>query len=199
MADMEKLRKNLEANGFQTSCFDTPQEAAAYLNGQLDGETIGFGGSMTVKELGLFDTLTAHNTCLWHWTPDAPASSAEAAAAPVYICSVNGVAETGELINIDGACNRVSATLFGKKKVYFIVGENKIAPDYDAALWRARNIAAPLNARRLNKKTPCAQGELKCHDCGSPERICRGLVVLWKKPTGVEQAEVVLVRQALGY
>lgn len=197
MADMEKLRKNLEANGFQTSCFDTAQEAAAYLDGQLDGETIGFGGSMTVKDMGIFDTLAAHNTCLWHWAPGGVV--AEAGAAPVYICSLNGVAETGELINIDGAGNRVSASLFGKKKVYFIVGQNKVAPDYDAALWRARNVAAPLNARRLDKKTPCAQGELKCHDCSSPERICRGLVVLWKKPTGVQEAEVVLVRQDLGY
>ena len=198
MADMEKLRANLEARGFQTSCFDSREEAAAYLNARLNGETIGFGGSMTVQELGLFDTLTTHNTCLWHWTADAPATAAEAAA-PVYICSVNGLAETGELINIDGACNRVAATLFGKEKVYFIVGENKIAPDYDAALWRARNIAAPLNARRLGKKTPCALGELKCYDCKSPERICRGLVVLWNKPTGVKQAEVVLVRENLGY
>lgn len=199
MADMEKLRRNLEARGFQTSCFDTKEEAAAYLNEQLDGETIGFGGSMTIKELGLFDTLTTHNTCLWHWTADAPATASEAADAPIYICSVNGLAETGELVNIDGAGNRVAATLFHKKKVYFVVGENKIAPDYDAALWRARNIAAPLNTRRLKKKTPCALGELKCYDCKSPERICRGLVVLWNKPTGVKQAEVVLVRQSLGY
>ena len=81
----------------------------------------------------------------------------EATSAEVYISSLNGVSENGELINIDGGGNRVASTLYGHKKVYFIIGENKIAPDYDAALWRARNIAAPLNAKRLEKRTPCVQ------------------------------------------
>ncbi|MBO5727598.1 MAG: LUD domain-containing protein, partial [Oscillospiraceae bacterium] len=139
--------------------------------------------------------LSTHNTVFWHWKGNAPA---DAANAEIYISSVNGVAETGELINIDGVCNRVSEALFGHKKVYFVVGANKVAPDYDAALYRARNVAAPLNARRLNKNTPCAQGELKCYNCNSPERICNALTVLWRKPGGASY-EVILVDEALGY
>ena len=74
-----------------------------------------------------------------------------------------------------------------------------MAPDYDAALWRARNVAAPLNARRLGRNTPCAQGdEIKCYNCKSPERICRALTVLWRVPGG-SQYEVVLVDEELGY
>ena len=92
----------------------------------------------------------------------------------------------------------VASTLFGHKKVYFIIGVNKIAPDYDAALWRARNIAAPMNAKRLEKKTPCVQTG-RCMNCSSPERICRGLVVLWEKPFAIEEMEVVIVNQSLGY
>lgn len=80
-----------------------------------------------------------------------------------------------------------------------VVGVNKIAPDYDSALWRARNIAAPLNAKRLGRKTPCAVRGDKCYNCSSPERICRALTVLWKKPFGIKRAEVVLVDQDLGY
>ena len=103
------------------------------------------------------------------------------------------------LINIDGTCNRVGGLLYGHEKVYLVVGVNKIAPDYDAALFRARNVAAPLNARRLDRKTPCAQGkELKCYNCASPERICRALTVLWTKPGGADY-EIVLIDEPMGY
>ena len=111
---------------------------------------------------------------------------------------VNGIAETGEIINIDGSGNRVAETIFGHKKVYFVVGKNKLAEDYDKALWRARNIAAPKNAFRLKTKTPCAEMGDQCYDCKSPARICRALSVLWCAPTG-SQYEVVLVKEDLGY
>lgn len=196
MPDIEKLRKNLEANGFRTVCFDTGEEALAYLDGALDGVTIGFGGSETCRRLGLYQQLSRHNQCRWARMGDDPA---EAVNAPYYICSLNGVAETGELVNIDGNGNRVAATLYGKEKLYFIIGQNKIAPDLHAAIDRARNIAGPLNARRLEKKTPCALGEARCHDCASPDRICAAMVIHWKKPTSVKEAEVIIIRQELGY
>lgn len=195
MPNLELLCKNLQANGYAVTRFATGKQAADYLNEQLDGITVAFGGSTTLADLGLFESLSAHNTVFWHWKGNTPA---DATGAQVYITSVNGVAETGELINIDGVCNRVSESLFGHKKVFLVVGANKVAPDYDAALFRARNVAAPLNARRLNKNTPCALGELKCHNCKSPERICNALTVLWRKPGGAE-CEVVLVDESLGY
>ncbi len=196
MANIPLLRKNLEALGYRTAHFATAKEAADYLNGQLDGTTVAFGGSMTLMDMGLYDSLSAHNTVYWHWKDS---TLTQAAGAKVYITSVNGVAQTGELINIDGNCNRIAGSLFGHETVYLVVGVNKIAPDYDSALFRARNVAAPLNARRLNKKTPCAVGEtLKCYNCSSPDRICRAMTVLWRKPTGCDY-EVVLVDEALGY
>ena len=91
-----------------------------------------------------------------------------------------------------------ASTLYGHQKVYFVIGTNKIAPDYDAALWRARNIAAPLNARRLERKTPCVKTG-RCMNCSSPERICRGLVVLWEKPALIPEVEVVIIEQELGF
>lgn len=196
MPDIEKLRRNLEAEGFQTSYFPTAEAACDYLDRALDGRSIGFGGSMTAADMGLYSRLSSHNDCRWHWEG---ASLADAACAQVYISSLNGVAETGELINIDGAGNRLSSGLFGHEKVYFVIGINKIAPDYDAALWRARNISAPKNAQRLNRRTPCAALADKCYNCSSPERICRALVVYWEKPTSIPEAEVVIVGQELGY
>lgn len=196
MAAFDTAKKNLETRGFSVKTCSTAAEAAAYLDGVIDGTTVGIGGSMTVQQLGLRDKLAAHNEVHWHWT-DGEAARVKAAHAQVYITSANGLAETGEVINIDGSGNRVAATLYGHKKVYFIVGKNKLAPTYDEALWRARNIAAPKNAQRLGKRTPCAVKGDRCYDCKSPDRICRGLVVLWGPCMGVE-TEIVLVDEDLG-
>ena len=202
MADFTKVKESLQEHGFRVTCFATAQEAAVYLNTQLDGKTVGFGGSVTLEQMGLYDSLKEHNTVSWHQRIPEGKTDKEmrelANASEIYISSVNGLAETGEIINIDNNCNRVAAIFYGHKKVYLVVGENKLAPDYDAALYRARNIASPLNAKRLNKKTPCAVKGDKCYDCKSPERICRGLSVLWEKPmTG--EFEVILINEKLGY
>ena len=176
MYDFSTVKANLEARGFAVSCFATAEEACDYLTGKLAGKTVGHGGSVTLQEMGLLDKLSACATVVSHWNGH---SFAEAAGAPVYLTSVNGLAETGEIINIDGTGNRVASTIFGHEEVYFVVGRNKLAPDYDKALWRARNIASPKNAQRLGRKTPCAAKGDKCYDCKSPERICRALAVLW--------------------
>ena len=119
-------------------------------------------------------------------------------AAEIYLSSVNGLAETGEMINIDGRCNRVASIFYGHEKVYLVIGENKLEKDYDSALYRARNVAAPRNARRVGANTPCAVHMDRCYDCSSPDRICRGLSVLWGKPTGSE-FEILLIHEELGY
>ena len=197
--DFTKVSENLKARGYAVQCFATAQDAADYLNGAIDGVSVAFGGSMTLEQMGLFERLSSHNRAMWHWregTAEDPRK--EGLTADVYVTSVNGMDEDGDLINIDGAGNRVAATLFGHKKVYFVVGRNKLSPTYEEALWRARNISAPKNAQRLQRKTPCAAQGDKCYDCKSPERICRGLVVLWKPMMGME-AEVVLVDEDLGY
>lgn len=196
MYDFSKVKASLEERGFAVSCFATAEEAMDYLDGKLDGKSIGIGGSMTIRDMGLDQRLETHNQVIWHWKDG---TTQEAAGAQVYLTSVNGLAETGEIINIDGTGNRVTSTIFGHEEVYFIVGRNKLAPDYDGALWRARNIASPKNAQRLGKKTPCAVKGDKCYDCKSPQRICRALTVLWEAPTGIGRSEVVLIDQELGF
>lgn len=194
MTKFDTVRKNLETNGFIVTCFATKEEAADYLTEKLAGKTIGHGGSMTLVEMGLPERLAECATLYRHgFGIEEPLTS------QAYLCSTNALAETGEIINIDGAGNRVSSTMFGRDELYLIVGKNKLAPDYDSALWRARNIAAPLNAKRLNRKTPCAVKGDKCYNCNSPERICRALTVLWKKPYGLKSAEVILINENLGY
>lgn len=196
MADFTKVEQALRQRGYTVRVFETGAEAADYLNSAIDGVSVGIGGSVTVQQLGLYDRLAEHNQVYWHWQ-GGPEQRAKAAEADVYLTSANGLAETGEILNIDGAGNRVASTLYGHKKVYFVIGANKLAPTRDEALWRARNIAAPRNAQRLGKKTPCAVKGDKCYDCKSPDRICRGLVELWGPMMGME-TEVILIGEDLG-
>lgn len=193
----EAVQKNLEDRGFFVKVFATGREAADYLDSVLDGTSVGIGGSVSVQQLGLYDRLASHNQVFWHWA-NGPEELPKAMTAEAYLTSVNGLAETGELLNIDGNGNRVASMLYGHRRVFFLVGKNKLAPTYDEALWRARNVAAPKNAQRLGKKTPCAAKADRCYDCKSPDRICRGLAVLWQCMSTAEM-EVLLVDEELGY
>ena len=90
--------------------------------------------------------------------------------------------------------------LCGHEALYIVAGVNKLAPDLASAMDRARSIAAPLNARRLQRKTPCALAEpMRCHDCNSPERICRGFVTLARPMGSIGQTHVILIEESLGY
>lgn len=192
--DVSKAEKALTGYGFGFHYFATKDEAVSYLRDTCAGKTVSIGGSMTMKELGFPENFADSTECHWHWidkgvycqTPD------------IYLSSANALSETGEIVNIDGKCNRVAATLFGPKRCIFVCGVNKLRPDLQSAIERARNIAAPLNAKRLNKKTPCAF-DGKCHDCKSPERICRAMVIHMGVPSGFESCEVVLIGEKLGF
>lgn len=195
--------ENLQKLGYEANFFETAKEAVEYMNSKIDNKTVGIGGSTTVKEIGLYDELVSHNEVFWHWRMESSTLSEaeiykEAQSSEIYISSVNGIAETGEIINIDGLGNRNSACLFGHEKIYFVLGVNKIAENYEKALWRARNIAAPKNAKRINKKTPCVLQEEKCYNCQSTDRICRGLTVFWEKINSC-QMEVVIINEKLGF
>lgn len=196
--NFEKLQKNLEKRGYTVSRFATAAEAVDHIDAATDGRTIGIGGSMTVTQMGLYDRLVSHNEIFWHHKDMRDEVMLDACNAEVYITSANGISENGDIINIDGRGNRVAGTLMKKDKVYIIVGANKIAPDFESAMNRARNIAAPKNSQRLDKKTPCAVGG-RCYDCASAERICSALVVFWQKPFWAKEMEVVVIDEELGY
>ncbi len=197
--NIKEAAENLRKRGFLVKCCETGAEAADYLCENIKGTSVGFGGSVTVSQLGLYERLSENNEVYSHSVSGNIEDAAKANAAKVYITSANGVSEAGDIINIDGRGNRVSSTLYGDKKVYIVVGKNKFAPTFDEALWRARNIAAPKNAQRLHGKTPCAAKGDKCYDCSSPDRICNGLVVLWRPVNGVNSMEVVIINEELGY
>ena len=200
--DFTKIKENLEAKGYKVSVFEKKEAASSYLAGEIKGKSVGFGGSVTLKEMNLFEILSENNTVLWHDKMPEGKTVMEvrtkAARSDVYLSSVNGISEDGQIVNIDHTGNRVAAISYGVKKVYLVIGKNKIAPSFQEALRRARNIASPLNAKRLGRKTPCAAKGDRCYDCKSPERICRNLSVFWEKPAGAEY-EIILIDENLGY
>ena len=199
MADLEKTGKNLENRGFRVHRFASGAEAAEFLVQTLHGTSIGIGGSVTIDTLGVYDRLCESNEVFWHWKNHAPETRERAGKAETYLCSANGVSEHGEIVNIDGFGNRVAGTIYGPERVFLVVGRNKIAPDLNGAIDRARNIAAPLNARRLNRHTPCAMGEPRCRDCRSPEKVCGVMTVFFMPPTSIKEFHVILVDEDLGY
>ena len=197
--DKNRLCKNLEKRGFTPHVFPERAAAGDWLLSQIRDTSVGIGGSVTVDELDIYDRLLETNEVYWHWKRKEPDTRALANASKVYLTSANGVSETGEIVNIDGTGNRVGATLWGPEKVYIIIGQNKVEPDLEKAVFRARNVAAPLNTRRTGRKTPCAVGELRCYDCASPDRVCRGMVVLMAKPKSLKECHVLLVEEDLGF
>ena len=200
--DLNKTIAALKRNGYQVSAFKTKEEAIQYLNQQIDQTSVGVGGSITLQQLGTYEQLSTHNKVYWHWyneegvNPDDTRRAA--AAAKLYLTSVNAISETGEMINIDGTGNRVASTLYGHEKVYFVAGTNKIEPSLAAAIERARNTASPLNAKRLDCKTPCAVRGDRCYDCRSADRICGAMVIHYRKMNSCEM-EVILIEENLGY
>ena len=198
--DVQRAIASLQKRGFTVNYFETAAEAADYLCGSILGKTVGIGGSVTIEQMGLYDRLSRDNTVHWHWVTNDQATRQAATNSDVYLSSANAISETGEIVNIDGSGNRVAATLYHHERVVFVAGVNKLAPDLESAMFRARNVAAPLNSRRLKLSTPCAVGkEMKCYDCASRDRICSGIVTLVWPMRSVGVTEVVLVGEELGY
>lgn len=200
--DLEKTVQSLKKKGYVVSVFPTGAEAANYLDQNVDGVSVGFGDSETLNSIGLYDRLSLHNDVADPQHPKAGADFFSTArvclTTDVFFTSVNGIAETGELVNIDGTGNRIAGSLFGHKKVYFVIGSNKIAPTLEEAIRRARNVAAPENAARHHFKTPCAFRQDHCYDCKSPDRICCAQTVYFQKMRFMEM-EVVLIDEPLGF
>ena len=190
---VDAICKAFTQRGFGFTYFPTVSDALTYLTDTCAGKSVSLGGSMTLQQLGFPKAFSNSTAVHWHWV-----KSGEFFQTPdIYLSSANALSESGEVVNIDGACNRVSGTLFGPKRCIFVCGINKLCPDLASAIDRARNVAAPMNAKRLEKKTPCAV-DGKCHDCRSPERVCRGMTILMYKMMGMEKCELVLIDEDLG-
>ena len=154
-----------------------------------EGASVGWGGAMSAQEIGLLDALEAGN---WN-----AVSRNTDGGVDVFITGANGLSMDGQMVNIDGMGNRISAIIYGPKTVVVIAGMNKVVDTVEAAVQRARTIAAPINIQRFQKTTPCAQTGV-CHDCKNEDCICNHILVTRHcRPTG--RIQFVLVGEDLGF
>lgn len=200
--DINNVAKSLMKNRYEVSVFENKEKATEYLMSLYNNEIIGFGDSETMVQMDLKNKLSVNNTIIdpkdGKDNDEFLAIAKKCLTTDIFMTSVNSLTENGVIINIDGTGNRVAGSLFGHKKVYYIIGKNKIAPDIESAIWRARNIAAPKNATRLKLRTPCAIKCDKCYNCSSPDRICNALLIEFKKMNDIDM-EVILINEDLGF
>ena len=200
----ERLIKNLNRRNIQAVYFPTAAEACQAVNQLIgDGSTVAWGGSMSIRDMGLLDALRARKTL--HLldrelatTPDEVQQVyLESMAADFYLTSANAMSQDGVIVSIDGNGNRVAAITWGPKKVIFVVGMNKVMPTVESALARARGVAAATNAQRFDIDTPCRTTGC-CMNCNSPQSICSYIHFL-RNSRGGNRHIVVLVGEDLGY
>lgn len=189
MNDYTKTVAALRRRGYEATAVATKDEAAALVMKEAEAaQSVGWGGSESVKALGVREALAAagkeirdHQTQM-----------------DLFLLSANALTEDGIIVNIDGTGNRVAASIFGPKRVVYVVGRNKlVAGGVLEAVARAKRCACGPNCRRLGKKTPCAETGL-CGDCDSPDRICKVTAVFDRCPSHTSTL-VILVDEPLGY
>ena len=186
----EALVKNLQSRHFG-ACYCATKEEALEKALQLipEGSKVGWGGAASAQEIGLLQALEEGN-----W--DAVGRNT-AGGVDVFVTGANALSMDGEMVNIDGLGNRVSAIIYGPKTVVVIAGMNKVMDSLEDAITRARTVAAPINMQRFGKNTPCAVTGV-CHDCKSEDCICNHIVITRHgRPTG--RIQFVLVGEELGF
>ena len=197
---IEALKKN-NMNGYYAKSRDEVIELIKDI--VKEGSKVAVGGSETLSELGIlehlrsgrYDFLDRYKEGLTR--EEVTNIFKQSFLADAYLSSCNAITENGELYNVDGNGNRVAAMLYGPDKVIVICGINKIVKDVDEAIKRNREISAPMNAKRLNKKTPCTKVGY-CMNCNSPERICNEYTLI-KKQRSSERMHVIFLNENLGY
>jgi hypothetical protein len=200
----KKAIEKLEAHGFKAVYVKTKEEAVKEIWKHVTPKAkVGAGGSVTVRELGILGQLEAKGHTLYdHWKPGIPKENIlgirkSQMTSDLFLGSANAITMEGELVNIDGVGNRVNSITFGPGKVILVAGYNKMVENVQEAIKRIKNVASPLNAKRLNIDVPCAKlGE--CVDCNSPNRICRVVTIHERRPM-LTDILIILVGEELGY
>ena len=210
--DIQKVIQNLEKNNYKPYYLETKDELYPLLKEIIKpGEVVSVGGSVTLNETGVLDFLrNGDYVFLDRYAKDVNQDEIfrKSFFADTYLMSSNAVLESGYLYNVDGYCNRVAALIFGPKSVIVIVGKNKIVKDFNEAVSRVKNIAAPANTKRLNKETYCNKmgecaalnSEVPCDGCESDERICCNYVLSGKQISRLkDRIKVIIINENLGY
>lgn len=199
----ERIIKGLESRNMEGYYAQTKEEALEKALELIpEGSSVAWGGSMSVKEIGLKKVMCEGNYREYNREDEKDPEKKRKIELATYDCdyfltSANAITEDGVIVNIDGRANRVSAIAYGPRNVLMIVGMNKVVKDVENAVSRARNEAAPINAQRFNLDTPCSKTGA-CFDCKSPNTICcQFLITRFSKDP--KRIKVILVNEDLGF
>lgn len=205
--DQEKAKRTVKAlgkHGFNAIFLqDRNQARDEILNHIPQGATIGIGGTMTIREIGVLEELSQRGHIIYdHWKPglsqDEILNIRRAhLTCDVFLTSVNAMTENGVMVSTDGIGNRTSAMTFGPKKVIIAIGVNKIVADLEVAFRRIKEIAAPLTIGDTNAPLPCVQTGI-CNDCDSPRRVCRVTLIMERRPS-LTEIDVLVIGESLGF
>ncbi len=209
---IEKVMENLRKNRMDAYFVESRAEVVPLVKTLIcEGDTVGLGGSMSLKETGVADLLRSGDYRFLDRaregiTPEEVQKIyRDTFSADAFFCSANAITEQGELVNVDGNCNRIAAISFGPKSVIVVAGINKIVPDLDAAIRRIKTIAAPMNTQRLSCDTYCRENGVcmgleggMTSGCASPARICCTYMVCAHQRVP-NRIKVILVNESLGY
>ena len=198
-----RMIRNLECRHFEAYYCRTAEEITNKVKELIpEGSSITWGGTMTIRDLGIPAILKSCNYKVFDRDEATTAEEKEAIykkafEVDYYLSSVNAISEDGVIVNIDGNGNRVAAITWGPRRVIFVVGLNKVAQDVGAALQRARSTASPINAARFDIDTPCKKDGV-CHNCNSPQSICN--YVHFLRNSHPERRHIVILTDlSLGY
>jgi L-lactate utilization protein LutB len=205
---LEEVKSALEKNNFEVFIAKDSETAKSIVENeiipQVKPRSISWGGSMTFMASGIYDSLKNSKDYevidtydRKRYTPEEVSERRrQALLTDLFITGTNAITEAGHLVNLDMIGNRVGAITYGPRNVIILVGRNKIVSDLDDAMFRIKNFVAPVNAMRLDMKTPCVKSG-RCADCKSPTRICNIWTVTEKSfPRG--RIKVVMINQDLG-
>ena len=198
-----KVIKNLARRNIEAYYCPTAREAVEKLLEMIPaGSSVTWGGSMSIRDIDIPAALANAGKYEVYDRDKAPDRAAateiylKAFSCDYYLSSANAITEDGVIVNIDGTGNRVAAITFGPRNVIFVIGMNKLTQNVDAALARARSLAAPVNTARFDIQTPCKLDGV-CHNCLSDDGICNYIHYLRHSPKG--KHKVILVGECLGY
>lgn len=198
-----KVIKNLARRNIEAFYCPTSREAVDKLLEMIPaGSSVTWGGSMSIRDIGIPAALADAGKYEVYDRDKAPDRAAateiylKAFSCDYYLSSANAITEDGVIVNIDGTGNRVAAITFGPRNVIFVIGMNKLTQNVDAALARARSLAAPVNTARFDIQTPCKLDGV-CHNCLSDDCICNYIHYLRHSPKG--KHKVILVGESIGY
>lgn len=201
---IETVMKNLKMNRIPSILLESPSALPAYLDAKIpDGTIVGVGDSMTLEALAVYDYLRRRQIRFLDKYQENLSKEEKRSLylrnfdADYFLSGINAISATGKIYNVDGNGSRVAPMIYGPRKVILLCGTNKIAETDEDAIDRIRRIAAPLDAKRLGKKTPCRVTGV-CQDCKSPEKICNYWTII-QGQFDENRIEVVFIPEELGY